>query len=185
MYVLGTGLGARAQAVEVTSTGSTLDFAGIKKDLAVFQGVLDATLRQSLPGPFPILGSIKGTYLPEYGAVFSLEINVYQIRQLSPFDLRPHTEKELKDAHQQMLNRIELVKSQILKVLGEYGSSLEQLNPDDNLTVVVHLFSGGREARQDLPSQLIFNAKKSFIREYRETKLSLDQFAKNVRLLQF
>lgn len=179
----------QAQNVAPASSQETLDFAHIRRDLAVFQGVLDTTLKQSLPGPFQILGSSRGTYLPDYGAVFSLEVNVYQIRRLSPFDMRPHTEKELKDAHDQMMTRIELVKELIVRAMAEHGSTLRQLGPDENLTVIAHLFTGGfngdSDPKREFPSQLVFSVKETVINEYREAKTNLDQFTKSVKLLQF
>src|SRR5437867_718220 len=95
---LSVSAASQARGAEPASVHEALDYSAIKKDLAVFQGVVDTTVRQNLQGPFPILGSTKGTYLPEYGAVFNLEVNLYQIRVISPFDLRPHTDKELNDA---------------------------------------------------------------------------------------
>jgi hypothetical protein len=179
----------QAQTVASEAPQGTLDFAHIRRDLAVFQGVLDTTLKQSLPGPFQILGSSKGTYLPDYGAVFSLEVNVYQIRHLSPFDMRPYTQRELSDAYDQMMTRIELVKELIMRAMAEHGATLRQLGPGENLTVITHLFTGGFDARSDpkreFPSQLVFSVKESVINEYREAKINQDQFAKNVKLLQF
>jgi hypothetical protein len=118
-----------------------------------------------------------------------LEVNVYQIRRLSPFDMKPHTEKELNDAYNQMMTRIELVKELIIRAMAEHGSTFRQLGPDENLTVITHLFtggfSGGGDPKREFPSQLVFNVKESVVNEYRETKINLDQFSKNVKLLQF
>jgi hypothetical protein len=179
----------QAQSVASEAPQGTLDFAHIRRDLAVFQGVLDTTLKQSLPGPFQILGSSKGTYLPDYGVVFSLEANVYQLRHLSPFDMRPHTQKELSDAYDLMMTRIELVKELIIRAIAEHGATLRQLGPEENLTVITHLFTGGFNAgsdpKREFPSQLVFSVKESVINEYREAKINLDQFAKSVKLLQF
>ena len=179
----------QAQNVASEAPQGTLDFAHIRRDMAVFQGVLDTTLKQSLPGPFQILGSSKGTYLPDYGVVFSLEANVYQIRRLSPFDMRPHTQKELSDAYDQMMTRIELVKELIIRAMAEHGATLRQLGPEENLTVITHLFTGGfnggSDPKREFPSQLVFIVKESVINEYREAKINQDQFAKNVKLLQF
>ena len=179
----------QAQSVAAEAPEGTLDFAHIKRDLAVFQGVLDTTLKQSLPGPFQILGSSKGTYLPDYGVVFSLEANVYQIRRLSPFDMRPHTQKELSDAYDLLMTRIELVKELIIRAMAEHGATLRQLGPEENLTVITHLFTGGfnggSDTKREFPSQLVFSVKESIINEYREAKINLDQFSKSVKLLQF
>src|SRR5215831_19426128 len=101
---------SQVRGAEPASVSGAFDYSGIKKELVVFQGVVDTTVRQLFQGPFPILGSTKGTYLPEYGAVFNLEVNLYQIRHISPFDLRPHTNQELKEAYSAMLKRIETLK---------------------------------------------------------------------------
>ena len=161
------------------------DINSIKKELVVFQGIVDATLKQHLPGPFSLLGSTKGTYLPEYGAVFNVEVNVYQIRQLSPFDLRPLSQKELTDAYDQMLARIKTIKGLLVKTIGDHGTSLDLLKPEENVTVVAHLFAAGPDPKREFPSQVVFSAKKSVIEEYRERKLSLEEFAKGMRVLQY
>ena len=161
------------------------DYSGIKRDLAVFQGVVDATLKQHLPGPFPLLGSTKGTYLPEYGAVFTVEVNVYQIRQLSPFDVRPLTEKELSDAYTQMLDRIKTVKGLLVRIIGDHGATLQLLKPEENVAVVAHLFAAASDRKREFPSQVVFSAKKSVIEQYREHKLSLEEFIKSMQVLQY
>jgi hypothetical protein len=161
------------------------DYSGIKRDLAVFQGVVDATLKQHLPGPFPLLGSTKGTYLPEYGAVFTVEVNVYQIRQLSPFDVRPLTEKELSDAYTKMLDRIKTVKGLLVRIIGDHGSTLQLLKPEENVAVVAHLFAAASDRKREFPSQVVFSAKKSVIEQYREHKLSLEEFVKSMQVLQY
>ena len=176
---------SQARGAEPASVHETLDYSVIKKDLAVFQGVVDTTVRQNFQGPFPILGSTKGTYLLEYGAVFNLEVNLYQIRVISPFDLKPHTEKELNDAYSSMMKRIETLKENLIKVMGEHGPSLKQLKPDDNLAVVVHLFNVENEARRPCPSQIILRAKKSILSGYRENKFSLEELAKKIEITQF
>jgi hypothetical protein len=185
LWSLFASTASRGQGSEPVSFNGALDYTAIKKDLAVFQGVIDTTVKQIIQGPFAILGSTKGTYLPEYGAVFNLEVNLYQIRQLSPFDFRPHTEKELNDAYNLMMKRIEDLKERLVKAMGEHGSSLEQLKPNDYLTVVVHLFSAETEAKRPAPSQMILRVKKSFITDYRENRLPLGDLAKKVELVQF
>jgi|SRR6516162_7743886 hypothetical protein len=176
---------SQVRGAEPTSVSSAFDYSGIKKELVVFQGVVDTTIRQLFQGPFPILGSTKGTYLPEYGAIFDLEVNLYQIRHLSPFDLKPHTEQELNEAYSAMLKRIETLKGTLIKVMGEHGPALQQVKPEDNFTVVVHLFNVENEARRPCPSQLILKSKKSVLSSYRENKLSLADLTKKVEIVQF
>lgn len=175
----------QAQGSVPASVSGSLDFSSIKKDLAVFQGVIDTTVKNYIEGPFALLGSTKGTFLPDYGAVFNLEVNVYQIRTISPFDLRPHTDKELNEAYNRMMQRIDSLKGLLVKAIGEHGSSVQQLKPEDNLTLIVHFFGADGDGKRNFPSQLVLNVKKSAIQAYRENKMSLEEMTKNVRVLQF
>jgi hypothetical protein len=183
--ILSVSGAAQVRGAEPASIPASFDYSGIKKELVVFQGVVDTTVRQLFQGPFPILGSTKGTYLPEYGVVFNLEVNLYQIRHLSPFDLRPHTEQELKEAYSAMLKRIETLKGSLIKVMGDHGSALQQVKPEDNFALVVHLFNVEDEARRPTPSQLILKTKKSVLNDYRESRLSLADLVKKVEVVQF
>ncbi|MFN8005692.1 MAG: hypothetical protein U0V70_01420 [Terriglobia bacterium] len=185
ILVLALGNSLRAQGANVASTSTNSNLAGLKKEITVFQGVLDTTVRQNLQMPFPLLGSTRGTYLPDYGAVFHLEVNVYQIRTISPFDLRPHTQKELDDAFNQMVSRAEMVKGLVINSIAEYGTSMQLLKPEENLSVVVYFFGGDDDGKRSFPSQMVLNVKKSVLQEYKENKLSLDGLKQNIRITQF
>ncbi len=167
------------------SAVAQVDYPAMKKDLAVFEGVIDTTIKQNITGNFPILSSTKGTYLPEYGAVFSVEVNLFQIRQISPFSPAPHTQKELDDAYSLMVKRLGTLKEVLVKAIGEHGTSLQQLKPDQNLTVVMHLFNVEQQIKQPVPTQVIFKAKRSLISQYRENRMPLADFTRQMEIMQF
>jgi hypothetical protein len=162
-----------------------VDYPAMKKDLAVLEGVIDTTIKQNITGNFPILSATKGTYLPEYGAVFSVEVNLFQIRQISPFSPQPHTQKELDEAYSLMVKRVATLKEVLVKAIGDYGSSLQQLNPDQYLTVVMHLFNVEQEIKQPVPTQIIFKVKRSLISQYRENRLPMADFIRQMEITQF
>ena len=183
--LLGLSVSATAQAGDPSSPLAGLDYSSVKRDLAVFQGVVDTTVKQSVSGLLPVLGTTKGVYLPEYGAIFGIEVNLYRIRQLSPFDLRPHTPQELEEAYAQTIKRLDSVKESLIKAMGEHGSAMEQLKPQDYLTVVVYLLPVETGLTRPLPSQLVLRAKRTLIGDYRENKLSFAEFAKKVETIQY
>ena len=163
------------------ATDAQVNYASVKRELEVFQGVIDTTVKQTISGTFTILSSAKGLYLPEYGAVFSFEVNLYQIRHLSPFDLRPHTPKELEDAYAQMLSRIETLKSNLIRAMGEHGAALGTLRPEDHLTVVMYLLQVDLGANRSIPSQIQLKMTRSLVGEYRENKLPFGRPGKEDR----
>lgn len=163
----------------------TPDFPVLRKELEAFQEVIQRTLVQNLQGPVPVLSTPKGTYLPDYGAVFNVEGNLYEVRALSPFSPKPLTQKELDDAYNALLRRVEAVREHMLRAIGDYGSALEHLKPEETLAVVVHLFNGYNDPKRPCPSQLIFRVKKSAISEYGEKKISLADLAKRIEITRF
>jgi hypothetical protein len=167
------------------SAVAPVDYPAMKKDLAVLEGVINTTIKQNITGNFPILASTKGTYLPEYGAVFSVEVNLFQIRQISPFSPAPHTQKELDDAYSLMVKRLGTLKEVLVKAIGEHGTSLQQLMPEQNLTVVMHLFNVEQQIKQPVPTQVIFKVKRSLISQYRENRISLAEFSRQMEIVQF
>ncbi|MBM3801023.1 MAG: hypothetical protein FJW26_01800 [Acidimicrobiia bacterium] len=163
----------------------TPEFPAIKQELQSFQEIIQKTLLRNLLGPVPVLSTPKGTYLPDYGAVFNVEGNLYEIRAISPFGQQPRTQKELDDAYYAMLKRVEALRTQMLQAIGDYGASLEHLKPEETLAVVVHLFSGYDDPKRPCPTQLIFRVKKAAVVDYRDKKLSFDELLKKVEINRF
>ncbi|HVN79321.1 MAG TPA: hypothetical protein VMW38_10020 [Terriglobia bacterium] len=164
---------------------NSLDYSMVKRDLAVFQGVIDTTVKQSVQSIMPLTGSTRGVCLPEYGAVFSLEVNLYQIRPLSPFNMRPHSQQELDSAYQQLVARLESIKQNFIKVMGEHGSALSELKPQDYLTVVINLLPIDPGPGRSIPTQVVMRVKRSNIDDYRENKITFSEFSKKVEVAQF
>jgi hypothetical protein len=163
----------------------TPEFPAIKQELQNFQEIIQKTLLRNLLGPVPVLSTPKGTYLPDYGAVFNVEGNLYEIRAISPFSQQPRTQKELDDAYYAMLKRVEALRTQMLQAIADYGASLEHLKPEETLAVVVHLFSGYGDPKRPCPTQLIFRVKKAAVVDYRDKKLSFDELLKKVEINRF
>ena len=166
------------------SHGFTPEFPDIRKDLEAFQDAIAKTLLENLQGPVPILSTPKGTYLPDYGAVFNVEGNLYEIRAISPFSPTPRTQKELDDAYSEMLQRVEKLRERMLRTIGQYGATLEHLKPEESIAIVVHLFNGYDDPKRPCPGQLIFRVKKAAISEYQQKTIGFDEFAKKIEINQ-
>ena len=63
----------------------THDYPAIKRQMQLFESLLNTALKQRFEQPFGILQEAKGTYLEGFGAVFSLEVNLYPMRVMSPW----------------------------------------------------------------------------------------------------
>ena len=163
----------------------TPDFPQIRPELEGFQEIIQKTLIANLQGPLPVLSTPKGTYLPDYGAVFNVEGNMYEIRAVSPFSPKPLSQQELDQAYHAMLKRVEALRERMLQAIADHGSTLQHLRPEETLAVVVHLFNGYADPNRPCPSQLIFRVKKAAISEYQEKKISLGDFTKRIEITRF
>jgi len=173
------------QGMDAQTSITSLDYSAVKRDLAIFQGVLDTTVKQSVRRVMPLTSSSRGVCLPEYGTVFSLEVNLYEIRTLSPFNMRPHSQQELDDAYQQFLSRLESIKQNFIKVMGEHGAALSALKPQDFLTIVINVFPFDAGPSRSVLTQVVMRVKRSVIEDYRENKITFPEFSKKVEVAQF
>ena len=161
------------------------DFPELRPELEVFQEVIQKTLVANLQGPIPVLSTPKGTYLPDYGAVFNVEGNMYEVRAVSPFSPKPLTQQELDEAYHLMLKRVDALRERMLQAIADHGSSLQHLKPEETLAVVVYLFNGYADPNRPCPSQLIFRVKKAAISEYQDKKISLSDLTKRIEITRF
>ena len=50
-----------------------------------------------------------------------------------------------------MLKRVESLRAQMLQAMGDHGSKLEHLKPEETLAIVVHLFNGYDDPKRPVP----------------------------------
>lgn len=187
-----SSLSAAAQTPTAEAPASTAqapvekpDLRQLKRDISVFSGVVDNTLRESFNQPYGLLQQTKGAYLPGYGLVFSLEVSLVQLRMRSPFDPRPLTRQELDTAFKVKQERLgELERRVLPRLFADYGSNIE-LPPTEHLAVVIHLFNFPEEDQQELPSRLVAQLSRQDMLDFKNGKISYTDLAKRVELLKF
>lgn len=173
-----------AGSLAADQTNAPVDLRQLKRDINLFAGVLDTTMRESLTEPFGLLEATKGAYLPSFGLVFNLELNLVQLRQRSLFDVRPLSKEELDQAFKQKKQRIARLEESLSRVLADYASNIE-LPASDRLAVVVYLFKYPEEDPEAFPSRLVAQASRQDLIDYKSGKLSYSDFAKRVEIVKF
>jgi hypothetical protein len=159
------------------------DYSALMRQMRILQAVIDEAMAQTFALPFGLLQKTKGTYLPDFGVVFSLEVNLYPVRIPNPFDARPLSKEELEKAHKAKVERIEIIKDSIPRLLADHASSLREVGPQGSVAVVVHLFHFQAEEER-LPTQLVIEVKKEDLLQYWEKKLSYDELLPKMRVLE-
>jgi hypothetical protein len=114
-----------------------------------------APLRSAIDG---VIGSgresTKATYLEGYGAIFTVDASLGPTR--SPFS-SVQTPAEVRAIVAAKRNDVE---TKLTKLLKDRAGALQSLGSTESVTIVVYLFNSTPVDVPDLPSQIVFTAKK-------------------------
>ncbi len=157
------------------------NLSALKGEMKVFEAVINETMVQIFTPPFGLLEKAKGTYLPDFGVVFTLEVNLSPVRTLSMFNMQPLSKEELAKARKMRLDRLGIIKTTVPRLLADHAAGFREVSSDESVAVVVHLFPLPDEDEK-LPSQIVMEVKKADIDQYSERKLSYEEFEKKVRV---
>ncbi|HKS96688.1 MAG TPA: hypothetical protein VJV74_11245 [Terriglobia bacterium] len=150
--------------------------------MKVFEAVINQSVSQTFAPPFGLLEKAKGAYLPDFGVVFSLEVNLYPTRMPSPFDTRPLSRTEVETARKTKVERIETIKKSVPRLLADHAAALHDVGADETVAVVTHFFEV--QADGGLPSQVVIEVKKSDLDQYVDKKLSYEQLLGKMKIVE-
>jgi hypothetical protein len=173
-----------AASPSVWCQSASINYASLKGEMRVLSAVIDESMAQTFSPPFGVLEKTKGTYLPGYGVVFALEVNLYPVSLQNLLPARSPTKGQLEHELAIKKKRIKIIEQTVPRLLAEHAESLREVKPDDRVAVVIHLFfvmSGG----QDLPSQVVVQVMKRDLEQYWNKKLTYEQFLNLVRMVEF
>jgi hypothetical protein len=159
-------------------------YSKIKGEMKVLAAVIDESMAQTFHPPFGVLEKTKGTYLPGFGVVFALEVNLYPIRTLSMFNLKPLTKEEIEKGLKVKRERIGTIKQAVPRLLANHAHELDALASEESVAVIVHLFQVQEEG-ETLPSQIVMEVKKHELEQCWDKKLTYEQFLKQVRIVEY
>ena len=168
----------------VSAQSPPSNLSALKAEMKVFETVTDGTMAQTFAPPFGLLERTKGTYLPGFGLVFSLEVNLYPLRAPNPFNMTPLSKAELDKAQKTKLERMAAIKESVPRLLADHAISLRDLGSDDSVAVVVHLFEM-QPGEIKFPDQLIIETRKSDLDRFWDKKVSYQELTAKMRILEF
>ena len=132
---------------------------GLMQQLDAMKRQVDQEFR-SADGSRPVATSAtRSIYLPGYGAVFSIEVNLAPTGSLSPFR-RSYAADEIQAINQRKRGGLEPLRRKMRQILVEHGAALTGLAPDLQVALAVTLFHFPWEDRTQLPSQIVIAARR-------------------------
>jgi hypothetical protein len=132
----------------------------VRAAIATVEKSIDQRFAALMPeNPYVVLGMTRGIYLKDYGAVFSLELNLVTTVPISPF-YRNVPPARVEKIHQEKLERLKTLRSVMRDALVDAAGSLDMVKPDEQIALGVTLFNHAWENTEGIPGQIVMQARK-------------------------
>ncbi len=125
------------------------------KQVAAMEKAVDKHFRSiSIVPAIAMVGTARGAYLADYGAVFSVEINLVPVANVSPFR-SAYTEEEKRQLNIRKRQRMEDLERMMREVLTREGAGLTEVGAEEQVALAVSLFYFPWEDLTQLPRQVV------------------------------
>jgi hypothetical protein len=158
------------------------DLEELKKQIELFETVLNQSLTQSFGGPYDTLDKGRGAYLPGYGAVFTFEVSLSPLQSMGPFSPSP-TPKSEELQREQENRRRDKAKAVAQQVLTNFGQILHQLAPGESVAVIIHTVAA--QPSKVERSTIIISAEKSLIDQRQNNTIDQTEFVRRLRTTEY
>ncbi len=154
----------------------------LRKQIELFESVLNQSLKQTFSGPFDTLDRAQGAYLPGYGVVFSFEVNLSPRLNMGPFDSMPTPKREAAQRAEE-LRRRDKAKEMAEEVLSNFGQTLSLLSPNDSVAIIVHTAAAHPDKVER--STIVVSVEKKSIDERQANTIDRAQFARKLTTTEY
>jgi hypothetical protein len=134
--------------------------AAIRDEMVTVERSINARFQRiDEPATIILLTPARGAYLDGFGTVFTLEVNLAPIANVSPFQ-RSYSEEQRRLLNIRKQARLENLESDARVILIEEAGRLPSLPPEHSVALVISLFHFGWEDLTKLPGQFVMQAEK-------------------------
>lgn len=138
----------------------------------------------STPDPMGLTGLTRGAYVDGFGAVFSFEVMLVPVVNVSPF--RPaYTDEEKQKLNIRKRQRLEDLEVKARQILIEEASKLKVVSAKEKVVLVVSLFHFSWENLSSLPSQLVMQATRQSTLDIQAKRIDPQEFRNNLDVRYF
>lgn len=131
-----------------------------------------------------VLWKPRGAYLEGYGAVFTIELNLAPMANVSPFQ-KAYNDEQKSQLNIRKRQRLEDLTAQAREMLVEAAERLNVVPENEKVALAVTLFHYNWEDLTDLPTQLVVQAPRSALLATAAGRLSKTELRAQVQEQQF
>lgn len=176
--VLAWGVSAAAPGA-----GGKPAYAEIKREIQVFENIINTSLSQVVPHPMFISDKARGTFLEGYGEVFSLSVNLNRGYVL--FSAQPAGSASEKSVREQNARTVAVVKNSLVQILWQYGNSLISLQQDHKISIIAHVLNRTFEDRTPSNRVLVLTVVVRDLALVQTGKVSMEDFKRKVQTVEY
>ena len=176
---------ALAAVAPVSAAEISPKAAAIRKQVVEVERSIDRRFRDLRDAqPMALLGAARGVYLDGYGAVFTIEVNLYPSAALSPFR-QSYSEEEKRQLNVRKRQRLESLEQKAREILIEEAGKLVGLPQGEKVALAVSLFHFAWEDLTGLPRQLVMAAARNVLAEAQSGALDAADLRKRLAPVYF
>ncbi len=125
--------------------------------------------RFSVDEPLYLLGATRGIYLEGFGMLFTADIDLLPTAAISPFH-PTFTKEEKAKVRAKKLERVVKIKELAREMLIDAAAKLDKIGPDEQVAIAITLLHKNWEDTTGLPAQIITQAPRKALVEYKNSK---------------
>ena len=120
--------------------------------LKAVEASINDRMRSNINDPYDLLGPARGTYLDNYGAVFTVELNLVYVSPLNLSPFKPTvSEKEVTELHDRKAKKMEALKAAMRELMTGASKTLTGLPPEQRIVMEAFFFNYRWEQTRGLP----------------------------------
>lgn len=143
---------------------ATLCFAATEspvspKSIQAVEGSLNDAFRANTPDPYNLLGTARGTYIPNYGTLFTVEMQLLYVSPPNPFRtvISP---QEIESVHERKLKKLPVLREALQNQMLSACKTMDGLPLSEHVAIEAILFSFSFENSKGLPQRIFMTAEK-------------------------
>ncbi len=131
-----------------------------------------------------MIGNTRGGYLHGFGAVFTLEVNIVPMANLSPF--KPsYTEQELRLLNQRKRDRLPELEELAARILFDQAGKLDAIPEGEKIALLISLFHFTWEDADDLPAQVVIQASRRTLLDRQAGRINEQELTERLMVRRF
>ena len=172
-------------AVAATGTVAADELAPAARKMRADLRTVERSIDRGFGGASMVMiGSTRGGYLQGFGAVFTLEVNVVPMANVSPF--KPsYTEQELRQLNQRKRGRLRELEELGAGILVKEAGKLGAIPEGEKMALIISLFHFTWEDTDDLPAQVVIQAPRRALLDRQAGRISEQELAKRLTVRRF